>query len=156
MSIDQAIANLQGVKRNLKKVVGNEMTNYALDNIKRQRDANGMPLRRRKPGTPRDARRLILVDTGEGRRTIAAVPTATGVELQAAEHMVAHNQGATIRGNFRVRAHTRRRKGRSEQVTAHSRQVNITLPQRQFFGKSAALTGRINERISKQIINALT
>ena len=156
MSIDRAIARLQALKRNVRKIAANELVNYALDNIKRQRDINGMPLRKRKPGSPRDAGRAILVDTGDGRRSIQASVTATGAQLTANEYMVAHNEGATVRGTFRVRQHTRRRGGRAQTVKAHSRTVNFTLPQRAFAGKSREQINRIEKAIANQIIKALT
>lgn len=155
-TIQQAIANLEAVKRNLKKVAANEMVNYALDNIKGQRDISGVPFKKRKSSAKRNQGRAILVDTGDGRRSIEAKITANGAELQANEYMAAHNEGATIRTSARVRTHTRRRKGRAITVESHTRQINTTLPARTFAGKSKTQTNRIEKVIANQIIKALT
>lgn len=93
--------------------------------------------------------------TGDGRRSIQASVTATGAQLTANEYMVAHNEGATVRGTFRVRQHTRRRGGRAQTIKAHSRTVNFTLPQRAFAGKSREQINRIEKRVAQSIVNAL-
>jgi phage gpG-like protein len=151
-TIQQSIANLEALKRDVPKIVANEMVNYALDNIRKGVDVNGKPLKKRKSGSPRDAGRAILVDTGDGRRSITAKPKGNVVELTANDYMQAHNDGAKQRVN--VRAHTRKRKGRSENVKSFTKQMN--LPQRQFTGKSTEQDNRIAKVIQQRIIKACT
>ncbi|MCE2937524.1 MAG: phage virion morphogenesis protein [Flammeovirgaceae bacterium] len=156
MSIEQAIANLQALKGRLKKLVAKEMVNTALDNIKRQTDVNGVSFAKRKPGAPRDAGRLVLVDIGDGRRSITASVTATGVQLTANDYMEAHNEGANITATAIVREHTRRRAGRSARVRSHTRRMNTQLPARTFFADSPRVRNRLDEMVQNQILEALT
>ena len=75
-----------------------------------------------------------------------------------------HNEGAWIRGQKTVRAHTRgpfkrRRKGRVEQVKQHSvrrhqAKLNIWIRKRQFMGKSAVLDMEIGRVIDVTIADA--
>lgn len=139
----QAIKNLQQLKRELPKIVGNEMVNDALDNIRAQREIDGQPMKPRKPGSTRNRGRSLLVDTGRGRRSIDDKVEGMKVKLQAEEYMVAHNEGV----NKTVSA--RSRKGKT-----FSRKMN--LPQRKYAGKSKKLDERIGKVIQNKIVKALT
>jgi phage gpG-like protein len=152
MTIPQAIANLQILKRQLGTIAANEMVNYALDNIRKETDIYDKPMKKRKAGSARNTGRGLLVDTGDGRRSITAKPTATGASLTANEYMEAHNTG--VNKTVTVRAHSRTRKGRSESVQSFSRKMN--LPARTFSGKSDAQTERIEKIIAQRIAKALT
>lgn len=151
-----SVARLEQFKKDLPKLVGNEMVNYALDNMDAEAfDGKKWPAR--KPGAPRNQGRKLLVDSGDGRRSIGIQKaTQSEVQLTANEYMQAHNEGETIRGTYMVRSHTRNRGGKTIDVSAHSRTVNFTLPERRFSGKSAVQTRRIQAMISKGIIKALT
>lgn len=138
-----AIQRLQQVKADLHRLVGNEMVNESLDNIRKQKDIHGKPLKARSPKAPRNQGRSILVNTGRGRRSIRHKAVGTSVKLEAEEYMVAHNQGV----NKTVSARSRR--GRN-----YSRKMN--LPQRQFSGESRKQTERINKVIANRIAKALT
>ena len=177
MTIHQAIARLEAVKRNLKKTVGAEMVNFALTNIKKQ-NWHGKPYPPRK--RPEKGRqRALLVKSGDGRRSIEYRASADGkVWLVAMEHMVAHNEGVnktvqvdqhrrarydSVRvgtGTFNVR--TRRERTRRVRVARVNRGVvrshlrRMNLPERRFFGKSNILTSNIAKTIRNQIIKALT
>ena len=155
MNVEQAIANLQQLERDLPKIVANEMVNFALDNI-RAESWSGVPWAKRKPGSVRDSGRNLLVDTGAGRRSIKAVQKPSGASLTANEYMQAHNEGARIQGTFSVRTHTRTRKGRKETVQQHSRTVNFELPERRFTGVSDKQSERINKLVADKIVKALT
>lgn len=138
----EAVKKLEALKREVPVIAGNEMVNFALDNIKNE-SWEGRPYKKRKPGSKRDSGRKLLVDTGRGRRSIDDKITGTRVSLTAIDYMVAHNEGV----NKTVSA--RSRKGKS-----YSRKMN--LPQRQFTGESRSQTERIEKVIQQRIIQALT
>jgi phage gpG-like protein len=137
-SIEQAIRNLQQLKRELNTIVGNEMVNQALDNIRDEKDVRGMPMKPRKPGSVRNIGRKLLVDTGRGRRSIKDKATGNTVSLTAEDYMVAHNEGV----NKTVSA-------RSRKGTVYTKKMN--LPQREFAGVPQ---DRINKVIANRIAKA--
>lgn len=148
----EAVRRLEQLKLDIPKLTGNEMVNFALDNIRKE-SFEGKPWPKRKAGAVRDSGRNLLVDTGAGRRSIRVLrSTPAKTELTANDYMQAHNEGE--QGTFSVRAHTRTRKGRSEQVSSHSRKMN--LPERRFTGKSNEQTSRIQKVITNRIIKALS
>lgn len=137
------IQRLQQFKSELPTLVGNEMVNYALDNM-RAEGIDGKQWPKRKAGAPRDEGRRLLIDTGQGERSIRVVrQNKNFVEVSANNYMEAHNTGATINTTANVRSHTRRRQGRTEEVSAHTRQMNFTLPERTFLAPTNALFKRI-------------
>jgi hypothetical protein len=138
----EAIRRLQQLKADLTKIAGSEMVSYALDNIRKE-TWEGRRWQRRKPGTRRDSGRGLLVDTGEGRRSIEYAASGTQANLTVNEYMQAHNEGVR-------RPVTVRNRGGG----THTR--NMNLPQRQFAGKSKELDSRIASTILKRIIKALT
>jgi hypothetical protein len=141
---EKAIAALRKFKTEWPTLIGNEMVNYALDNIEVQRDVHGAPLKPRKSTAPRNAGRNILVDKGDGRRSIrVSKKTSKIIEVTANDYMEAHNVGATITSTARVRAHRRTRAGRSENVSSHTRKMNTKLPERTFLAPSETLNRRI-------------
>lgn len=142
MTIEQTIRLLEQAKRDLPVLVGNEMVNFAQDNILAESfDGRGWPARR--ANAPRNEGRGLLRDTGTGFRSIQFKRRGRYVYLQAIIYMVAHNEGARIAGTFQVRAHQRTRRGRTESVRAHTRTVNFRLPKRTF----AAYSPRLDRRI---------
>jgi phage gpG-like protein len=151
-----AVQKLEQLKADLPKLVGNEMVNYALDNMNAE-SFDGKKWKKRKPGAPRNEGRKLLVDTGAGRRSIKVQRADQDrVDLTANEYMQAHNEGAKISKTVQVRSHARKRKGRSETVGSHSRKMNTQLPERKFTGKSPVQTTRINKMIANKIVKALT
>lgn len=139
----QAIANLEALKTRLTTLAGNEMVNEALDNIRQEKDINGQPMKPRSPKAKRNRGRRLLVDTGEGRRSIRQKISGTKVGLIANDYMVAHNEG--VNKTVSVRS----RKGRT-----FSRKMN--LPQREFTGESRKQTERIERVIASQILKAVS
>lgn len=149
------ISRLQELKRQYPTLVGNELVNFAQDNI-RAGSWEGSAWPARKPGAPRNEGRGLLINTGRGWRSIRiSRRSATIVELTADTHMAAHNAGAHIKGNFGVREHNRTRMGRVHRVSAHSRNVDFKLPKRQFVGKSRKFDVRITGILVRRILNAL-
>jgi phage gpG-like protein len=150
-TLEQSIRELQTLKGQIKKIAANEMVNFALDNIKNE-SWEGQRWKSRNPKATRNQGRKLLVDTGDGRRSITAKETSTGAQLTANKYMQAHNEG--VNKTVGVRAHSRTRKGRSERVKSFTRKMN--LPQRQFTGKSQTQTNRIEKIIANRIAAALT
>lgn len=66
-----------------------------------------------------------------------------------------HNEGGTINKTVTVKAHSRKRKGRSEKVKSHRRKMNTTLQKRQFIGESAILLRRVERLMQKEITQIL-
>jgi len=146
-----AVKRLVQLKADIPKLAANEMVNFALDNI-RKGSWEGVPFAPRDPRAERDSGRAILVDTGEGRRSIDARHTESSATLTANEYMQAHNAGVNKRVN--VRSHSRVRNGRSETVKSFTREMK--LPKRQYTGKSKEQTRRIEKLIATKIIKAVS
>ncbi len=142
-TIEQSIKNLQALKTQLPKLAANEMVNDALDNIKKQQDIYGAPLKKRKPGSKRDQGRAVLVDTGDGRRSLRGVPDGRGAHLEGIDYMIAQNEGV------HETVSKRSRKGKS--FTVH-----MNLPQRKFSGDAPSLRDRIDKVVANRIVQALT
>lgn len=138
----EAIRRLTQLKLQVPTLTANEMVNFALDNL-RAGSWRGVRWPARKPGTVRDAGRALLVDTGEGRRSIRGVAERGGARLEANEYMQAHNEGV----NRTVTARSSR--GRSFQR-------NMRLPERRFTGESTEQTARIEKVLAQRIVKALT
>jgi phage gpG-like protein len=116
---------------------------------------------RRRKENAREARRNngrgILTKTGRLRRSIrkirvSGVSALIGTDVPYAS---IHNYGGSIRTTANVRQHNRKIRGRTESVKAHTRQINVTLPRRQFMGESNVLTRRIERDMVSQIIKGL-
>lgn len=119
--------------------------------------------------------RALLIKSGAMRRTMRVASASTGtVTLTAGNQDVAyagiHNEGGTINGTVSVKAHTRQRYERDEvsgphakkakyvkigtgssQVKAHTRQVNTTIPRRQFMGPSEKLMDQLSRKFFDQL-----
>jgi hypothetical protein len=149
VTLEQAIANLQKLKENLTTIVGNDMVNHALDNIDKESYV-GKKYKPRKAGTKRNKGRKLLVDSGDGRRSIQFKVKGKLVYLIAIDYMIAHNEGVTV--TVSVRAHTRTRKGRTSNVKSHTMHMN--LPQRQITGANSVQTDQINKVIGMLMIKA--
>lgn len=144
MNWQDAVRNLQQLKADIPKITGNEMVNFALDNIRTETDIHGKRMKPRKANARRNSGRGLLVDTGAGRRSIRiARSNQDFTELTANEYMQAHNEGV----NRTVTSRSRRGK-------TFSRRMN--LPKRQFTGKSDKQTARIERVIANRVIAALT
>ena len=137
------IARLEQARRNLPDVVGAVMVEHATDNI-RSGGFEGTPHTPRKPGSVRDRGRQILVDTGDGLRSIHYTKTKPFVNVVVIDYMAAHNEGARIQGTQNVKSHTRRpRDRRPHRVRAHTREVDFELPQRPFILNTPLLRAKI-------------
>lgn len=118
-------------------------------------------------GSKRRRRRHVLVDSGRLKRSIRVLYKSHNYLIIGTDVPYAkiHNEGGTINKDTRVRrhtrkAHTRRTKSGSQkvsqhQVQAHSRHINIDMPERRFIGESALMVRRMERDITKEIKNAL-
>lgn len=140
MEWQQAIAALRKFKSQIPTLVGSEMVDYALDNLRSQ-SYLGVPTKQREPGAERNEGRRLLFDSGDGDRSIRiSAANESHVDLTANEYMEAHNYG--VNKSVSVRSHTRQRKGRQpSEVEAHTRQMN--LPKRPFIDTDKVLDARI-------------
>lgn len=92
-----------------------------------------------------NARGSLLLVTGTLRRSIRSSVVGDGVRFTSqVPYATVHNEGGTIAQN--VRAHQRRRHGKTHDVRAHQRRINM--PQRQFIGD-----GPDTRRIIKSVID---
>ena len=66
-----------------------------------------------------------------------------------------HNEGGIIKQNITIKAHSRKRKGRSENVKEYKRKRQFKIPKRQFIGESAILLRRIERLVQREITNIL-
>ena len=78
------------------------MVNYALDNL-RAEGIDGVPWAPRKSNAVRNKGRRLLIDTGDGERSIRGRADRNSAQVDANEYMGIHNKG----GTFTVRAHKR-------------------------------------------------
>lgn len=168
-TIEQITARLQRLKQNLPAILGAEVVEFAVDNIRKEKQANGRPMTPRKTQNRSDqrnsARRGLLIDTGQGLRSIQVSRAMKGlVQISMEEYMGAHNTGATINhpggtdffynGEKTVFVSKRKaqqlkaaRKARLRKTRPHT----ITLPPRPFLAKSR----RMDERLSRQVVQEL-
>lgn len=118
---------------------------------------------RKAPEKGRRGRRSILIKTGALRRSVRIVRIGhnrvqVGSDLPYAR---IHNEGGRITGSQQVdrhtrRAHTRRVRGRRQnvsehQVRSHSRTVNTQIPKRQFIGGSSKLNRKIEHKLIQEL-----
>lgn len=101
----------------------------------------------------KESRGSLMAKTGRLKRSVRKLKTTRnsvtiGTDVPYAQ---IHNEGGHIRSVVEVQAHSRVRKGRAERVKAHTRQMNIRMPKRQFIGESAILLRRIERMLDKQI-----
>ncbi len=96
----------------------------------------------------RKARGSLMVKSGRLKRSIKKIASGEAYVIIGTDvpYAKAHNEGGTIKKAVYVKAHTRKRNGRSgkpAKVTSHTRNINMKLPKRQFMGKSRALELRL-------------
>lgn len=63
-----------------------------------------------------------------------------------------HNDGGRLRVVQYVRAHTRTRNGKREQVQAHSRKIDTKYPKRQFIGTSEKMMDGLNQWFVNELV----
>lgn len=118
---------------------------------------------RKRDNTSRRGRRSVLIKTGKLRRSVRIVRTGPGRVIVGTNlpYSQIHNEGGPVKATQKVPLHTRRRHSRTQrgrrvtvrehEVSAHSRQMDFTMPKRQFIGRSLRLNRKIQKGIVKQL-----
>jgi len=141
--------DLRGLMRKLPALIGNTATNFYKDSWNREgyidQGLTRWPKRKRTSGKAR----RTLVKTGRLRRSIRYSASGTRVTIYTdVPYAQVHNEGGKVTGTQSVKAHTRRNKKGSGniKVTAHTRRLNYTMPQRQFMDIPGQRPSRLLER----------
>ena len=97
----------------------------------------------------------LLVGKGSGRlkksiRKIATTRNSVTIGTDVPYAQI-HNEGGTIKQEITIKAHSRKRKGRTENVKEYKRKREFKIPQRQFIGESAILLRRIERLVQREI-----
>lgn len=99
--------------------------------------------------------RAILVQSGRLRRSFKLQNSGLNIVLFTdVEYAEVHNEGGTIAGTVTVSEHSRsnkKRGGGSSKVREHTRQVNTTIPQRQFMGEHPMLDKEIDSLLEREL-----
>lgn len=108
----------------------------------------------------RDRSRRILTDSGKLRRSarkdrVTATSAIVAIGGNGIDYAQIHNEGGEINTTANVRAHTRKRQGRTEVVRKHTRKVYLIIDKRQFIGNSLTLDKRIVLQTTADIRRAL-
>jgi len=99
----------------------------------------------------------ILTASGRLQRSIRpSIVKPNQVRISAGNSRVPyakiHNEGLRVKGLVKVKAHPTRNfmgKGKTVQIKAHSRNVDFTMPQRQFMGHSKYLNAVLIDKLTK-------
>ena len=97
----------------------------------------------------------LLIGKGSGRlkksiRKISVTRNSVTIGTDV-EYAQIHNEGGVINQTITIKAHTRKRKGRSEDVKAYTRKRKFKIPKRQFIGESAILLRRVERLVQREI-----
>ena len=172
-----AAGQMNGLVRELPGLVGAVVLN-SIDNNFRSESFFGQAWAPRKVGKGNEGR-AILVQTGRLRRSFLLETSGLTITIFTdTPYAQIHNEGGTITGTANVAEYARRvmtnseistplRKdgkrderfnkrnqktsGGTQTVRAHTRNVNLTIPQRQFMGEHPALDNDIKTLLDKEI-----
>jgi phage gpG-like protein len=175
------MTKLEAVYKRLPGLAGGMAVNFFRDRFKAANwvDRTREPWPARNDKSKRNQGRALLIRTGRLRRSIRIVRSGTDYIVIGSDvpYAQAHNEGATINTTAQVKQHKRktfkvvkvqstslktRRTTSSKKrlntgtstVRAHTRKINMKMPQRRFMGPSAILERQIVRQLSKQIQQA--
>lgn len=132
----------------LPKLAGNTALNFFKDSWNREAFIDTRPQKWAARSNDEGSRRRLLVASGRLRRSLRMQYTQTRITISTdVPYAQIHNEGGPVKATVKVRAHKRR----GHAVKAHTRQVDFTMPKRQFMGASQLL----NRRIERLVTNAL-
>lgn len=146
------------VLRTAPRVLGNDALNFFLDSFKRQgwQGATFQPWAPRKYAA-KDKGRAILVKTARLKRSLQ-LSTVESLSFKVSTdvpYAKPHNEGLNQLVNQSVKAHSRKGKlGKTQQVKAYSRAMQINMPRRQFMGESPVLTKQLIQRLTNDLLKA--
>jgi phage gpG-like protein len=153
------IQRLEQVYKNMPAKAANEAVNFSKERFVQQNwvDNTTQPWRKRKREKRGDAGRAILVKKGRLKRSIRRIRTGPNYAVIGTDvpYAPAHNFGIKIRQQVTVRQHKRKRNRKVEEVKSFTRQMNVTLPRRQFMGNSTVQTKRIERQMTADILRAI-
>ena len=162
---NQQIVKVKAALKTLPVLAGNEVVNFSKEAFRKQGwlGVTFQPWRPRKAShwgkaTPRNKGRAILMDKGRLRRSIRVVSATADMVTVGTDvpYAKAHNNGLRLGVIQQVKSFSRKGKGGKVQtVKAHTRRVNMQMPQRQFLGDSPYQTKRIERVIALTIMKAL-
>lgn len=147
---------LQNAYRKALRMVGAEAVNFSKERFVRKNWVDRTPEAWDKTDKKRGS---TLVASGQLKRSIRiqsmnAYKIIIGTDIKYAK---IHNEGGTINKPVKVKGFARvSMKGKRHNVEAHNRQMNTTIPRRQFIGVSAILERRIERTLDRVYKEALT
>jgi len=151
----QKLQRLAKVQKQMPTKMGTLAVRFSKERFQQKNwlDRTRQPWEKRK----RKDRGTLMNRTGRLKRSIRKIEVGKdyaiiGTNVPYAE---AHNEGLTIKKTVSVKKHTRKRKGSSGEVKAHTRKMNLKLPERRFIGDSAILERRIERLVEREIKNAI-
>lgn len=143
-------------RNDVKTVIGVTAVNFFKSNFIREGFKDGgikkwMPLSRSRREQKGSGKR-ILTDSGDLRRSINYKKTNDGVLIYADEpYAEIHNEGGQIIATVTVSEHPRSTKWGTVTVKEHTRNMNTTMPQRQFMGYSEDLIKELDSAITQRV-----
>lgn len=171
-SVPEQMKDFRAFVRDIPTFIGTEAVRFFKGSFDRQGfiDEGGVEKwKPRKAGAKRNKGRKILVDKAKLKRSIritrkTAYSVTVGVDGNSVPYAQIHNEGGTINTTAQVKVHNRRirqafgkklKKMKTVSVRSHSRKMNITIPQRQFMGKSRFFERRIQMQCEQKLKNIL-
>ena len=174
-SITDQLRDFRAISRDLPMFIGTEAVRFFKDTFNKQGwtgDSGIKKWKARNPKAKRNKRRKILTNTGALKRSIRITQkTANSVTIgtnlpyakvhnegfRGVQYVKPHKRTATIKmkwkNSYTGRNITLKDKGKRHNVRAYSRK--LTIPQRQFIGKSAIFERRIIKQIELKVKRAL-
>lgn len=147
------------------QIMGNEALNFALDNFKKGgfQDSVFQKWRARKDpnawGKVKNPGRALLVGSTSNLRRSGHVAFMNAEQVALVwpvSYAKAHNEGISGLGVIqKVEPFSRTIKGKTQEVNAHTRRINMKLPKRQFIGESTVLRARVNRHAMAHIMKHL-
>lgn len=102
----------------------------------------------------RDPGRAVLIDTTFLRKSLKVI-SDTDKQIQFGTHVPyasVHNNGERVRAVQNVRAHSRTRNGKREQVKAHTRKIDRQYKERRFIGPSKKMMSGLDAWVHQELI----
>lgn len=157
-------------KKKLMSEFGTIAVNFSKERFikKNWKDQVSEPWKPRK----RKSRGSLLTKTGRLKRSIRKMSTGTDYVIIGSDvpYAKVHNEGGKVQKSVYISSHTRKKTipkfvnirtrkasrkrvdtGESIKVKSHTRKMKLTLPQRQFMGKSRALELRLHLHLKKSL-----
>lgn len=160
LDIDKVLKNFTKAKTAMPMILGNLAKNHFVEGFRTgggQTDASKNGWKERKT----DEGRAVLVKSGKLRRDIRvkiATPTkiVVGTSSMTEDYAEAHNKGASMTVTAKQRGYfiARYKEASGDKKAFWKNMIGaqtITIPKREFIGKSRSLNLKIKKRITKQI-----